>query len=292
MNTKLKNIILAPMNLIYKINPKLELELMFYIKNGYRLVWDNPTTYNAKIQWIKLYDKNELMPICTDKYSVREFVKKCGCGEILNELYWQGFDAQEIPFDKLPNQFVIKVTHGSGYNIICKNKELLNRTKVIKQLNKWLKEKFMPCYGEWFYGVVRPRIIIEKFLSNDNCTLPVDYKVMCFNGEPRYIAVYSGRFNKVRRNFYDLDWNHLDVEGGTKNNKEYDLKPDKLNELLEYARILSKYFNHARVDFYIIDRKIYFGEITFTTGAGFNRIKPYSFDVEMGDWLKLPLGGN
>lgn len=287
MNNTLKKIILVPMNFLYKINPKLELSLMFWLKNGYKMNWNNPVTYNEKLQWIKLYDKHELMPICTDKYEVRKFVEECGCKDILNELLWEGSDAKDIPFDKLPNQFVIKVTHGSGFNTICKNKNELDWTKTIKKLNKWLKEKYIPCYGEWFYGVVKPRIIIEKFLSDDNFTIPKDYKVLCFNGEPKYIMVYTERFTQNKESMYDLDWKNLECcHNGVDRGRPIE-KPNNLEEILEYSRKLSKKFNHARVDFYIINNKVYFGEITFTDGAGFDKITPYSFDVEMGNWLKF-----
>ena len=287
MNNTLKKKILAPMNFLYKVNPKLELSLMFWLKNGYKMNWNNPVTYNEKLQWIKLYDKHELMPICTDKYEVRKFVEKCGCKEILNDLLWEGFNANEIPFDKLPNQFVIKVTHGSGFNIICTNKNNLNRTKTIKKLNKWLKEKFIPCYGEWFYGIVKPRIIIEKFLSEDNATIPKDYKIMCFNGEPRYIKVYTDRFINNKESIYDLNWRYLhECSNGVSKGKPIK-KPTNCEEMIEYSKKISKQFNHARVDFYIVDNKVYFGEITFTDGAGFDKITPYSFDVELGNWLKF-----
>ena len=152
MNTDLKNIMLTPFNILYKINSEFELKIMFYLKQGYKLNLKNPKTYSEKLQWIKLNDKNELMPICADKYLVRQYVKDCGCGKILNDLLWQGFDANDIPFDNLPDKFVIKTTHGSTHNIICKDKNKLNRKNTIKQLNKWLKQKYLLCYGEWFYG--------------------------------------------------------------------------------------------------------------------------------------------
>lgn len=287
MNNTLKKIILFPMNILYKVNPKLELSLMFLLKNGYKMNWENPVTYRQKLQWIKLYDKNQLMPICADKYEVRRFVEDCGCKEILNELLWEGFDPKEISFNKLPKQFVIKTTHGSGFNIICKNKYEFNRAKAIKKLSKWLKEKYIPCYGEWFYGAIKPRIIIEKFLSEDNFKIPIDYKVMCFNGEPKYIMVHTGKFINKKINMYDLNWKCIECNIDGFDKAKPMEKPDKLEEILEYSRKLSRQFYHARVDFYIINNRVYFGEITFTNGAGFDKLTPYSFDVEMGNWIKL-----
>ena len=290
MNNIFKNIILSPFNLIYKVNPELNLKLLYRLKTGYKLNLENPITYNEKLQWIKLYEKNQLMPKCCDKYSVRDYVEKCGCGEILNELYWSGFNPEDIPFDLLPERFVIKVTHGSTFNIICKNKNELDRKKTIKILKKWLKEKFLPCYGEWFYGIEKPRIIIERYLEDSKSGELRDYKVFCFNGKAKYIRVDSGRFTKNHcKDIYDDKWNiQKNFQMGYKNSNIIFPKPKCLNEMLIFAESLSKEFLHARVDFYIVEDKIIFGEITFTNGAGFDRIKPFEFEVKMGELIKLP----
>lgn len=294
MNYKLKRIILFPMNLLYRINPILEIKLMFFIKNKYKLNLNHPVTFNEKLQWIKFYDKNEIMPACADKFTVREYVKNCGCEEILNHLLWEGSNANEIPFELLPNQFVIKVTHGSGFNIICNDKSSLNAVKVKKQLQKWLKTNYIPCYGEWFYGKVQPRIMIEKYLGKSDGTVPYDYKVYCFHGEAKMIQVHMGRFADHKMKLYDPEWNSIDnVKMKFSCDPQVILnKPKELDKLIEYAELLSKPFHHARVDFYIVDEKIYFGEITFTDGAGFDRTIPYSFDVRLGSFLKLPMNSD
>ena len=287
MDTHKKNLIMMPFNILYKISPKLELKLLFRIKQGYNLNLENPKTFNEKIQWIKLYDKNPLMPKCVDKYTVREYVESKGCKEILNDLYWEGFNPKEIPFDELPEKFVIKVTHGSTFNIICTDKSKINKEECIKKLELWLKEKFLPCYGEWFYGIEKPRIIIEKYIESENGLK--DYKVFCFNGEPKYIGVYSDRDSgKTKQELYDIQWNEISEQTGTfekQTNKTP--KPNKIQELLDYAKVLSKDFKHARVDFFIENDKIYFGEITFTSGAGFDRFSSKKFDEEMGDYLSI-----
>lgn len=288
MNNTLKKIIVSPMNILYKINPELELSLMFRMKNGYSLNLYNPITYNEKLQWIKLYYKDHNMPMCTDKYEVRRYVEECGCSYLLNDLLWHGFNANDIPFDDLPQQFVLKVTHGSGFNIICKDKDKLDKVESVKKLNKWLKATFLPCYGEWFYGIVKPRIIVEKLLNNDNNELPEDYKVFCFDGEPKYIIVDTDRYVEHKRNVYDLNWKWLEgYKLGFPNDKPIK-RPDCLIELLSEARKLSKGFPHARIDFYIVNNRIYFGEVTFTNGAGFDKITPHSFDVAMGKLFNLP----
>lgn len=288
MDNLKKNIILSPFNLLYKVNPKLNLKILFFLKHRKRLNLDNPVTYSEKLQWIKLYDKNPLMPICSDKYTVRKFVADQGCAEILNELYWEGEDPKKIPFRELPEKFVIKVTHGSTFNIICTDKSKLNTNHTIKQCNKWLKAKFLPCYGEWFYGVKKPRVIVEKYIESDDGKQLKDFKVFCFNGEPEYIRVDTGRFSELKQDFYDCEWNHLpDKKMAFPGLGDVSKKPVCLEEMLEYSRLLSGPFLHARVDFYISDEKIYFGEITFTTAAGFNRFRSHEFNVEMGEKLDL-----
>ena len=139
MDTLKKRIILTPLNLLYKINPKLELKVIFRLKQGYKLNLKNPKTFNEKIQWIKLNDRNPLMPKCVDKFTVREYVESKGCGSILNELLWEGFNPEDIPYDKLPDKFVIKVTHGSTFNVICTDKSKLDVEDTTKKLNIWLK---------------------------------------------------------------------------------------------------------------------------------------------------------
>lgn len=288
MDTHLKNILLFPLNVLYKFSPKIVLKLLFKLKQGYNLDLNNPTTFNEKLQWIKINDKNPLMPKCVDKYMVREYVEKMGCKNILNDLYWYGFNPKDIPFDNLPNKFVIKVTHGSTYNIIVTDKSKINKKEIIKKCKKWLKEKFLPCYGEWFYGIEKPRIIIEKYLEDNEIKGElIDYKVFCFNGEPKLIDVHKGRFNNHKRNIYDINWNfYKDVYFKYDHFKEID-KPKELDEIIKYSKILSSKFKHVRVDFFIVNGKVYFGELTFTNGAGFDKIKPYSFDKKMGEWLKL-----
>lgn len=289
MNNLTKNIVLFPFNVLYRVSPKACLKILFRIKQGYKLDLKNPTTYNEKLQWIKLYDKNPLMPICCDKYAVRSYVENKGCREILNELYWEGFDPEDIPFDELPEKFVVKVTHGSTFNIICTDKDALDRKQVVEKCKKWLKAKFLPCYGEWFYGVEKPRVIVEKYLDDHTGRLR-DYKVYCFNGQPKYIGVDTGNATGEHfKDIYDVNWHMLKgYEMAYPNSGVAIEKPKVLNELLNYAHILSEDFLHARIDFYIVEDHIIFGEITFTNSAGFGRVKPKKFALAMGNSIKLP----
>ena len=166
MNTRLKKLLLFPFNILYRISPKAELSLLYRLKCKSKLDWKQPKTYLEKLNWMKLYYRNDLMPICADKFLAREYIEKQGYGEYLPKLLWEGFDPEQIPFDELPQAFVIKSTSGSGNNIICKDKATLDKGTIIKKLKKWLKEKYLPCYGEWHYEKIKPRIIIEEYISD------------------------------------------------------------------------------------------------------------------------------
>lgn len=288
MDNLVKNIILTPFNLLYKVSPELELKFLFRLKCGYKLKLDHPITYNEKLQWIKLYDHNPLMPKCCDKYTVREYVESKGCGSLLNTLLWEGFRPEDIPFQDLPDSFVIKATHGSTFNIICKDKSKLNYKETIKKCKKWMKAKFLPAYGEWFYGLETPRIIVEKYLDDGTGRLR-DYKIYCFNGVPRYIGVDSGDETGTHyKDIYDTDWRLLQgYKMAYPCSGKVIPRPEALDEMLRYAAILSEDFLHARIDFYIVNGKVVFGEITFTNSAGFGRVEPEAFAIEMGSYLEL-----
>ena len=293
MDNLTKNVILTPFNVLYKANPALTLKILFRLKLEYPLNLENPRTYNEKLQWIKLNDHNPLMPKCCDKYAVREYVESKGLGSILNELIWEGFNPEDIPFDKLPKRCVIKVTHGSTFNIICTDTSKLDRQDVILKCRKWLKAKFLPCYGEWFYGVEKPRIIIEKYLDGDDGAPLFDYKIFCFNGKPRMVYIDTWKNGEHHINAYDINLNlYKGVELGYPNDETTVVKkPECWGKMVKMAKILSEDFNHVRVDFYYTHGKIYFGELTFTKGAGFGKIKPRKFDYHMGKWLNLPING-
>lgn len=290
MDNLTKNVLLAPMNLLYRVNPEMALKILFRLKLGYKLNLNYPRTYNEKLQWVKLHDRNPLMPVCCDKYAVRSYVEAKGCGDILNDLLWEGFDPVEIPFDDLPEQFVIKVTHGSTFNIIVTDKSSLDRAEAVMKCKRWLKTDFLPCYGEWFYGVERPRVIVERYLEGDDGKALYDYKFFCFNGEPRMVYVDTWRDGHHAINAYDTDLNLFPgVKLGYPNDDEADVeKPSAWGEMLDISRRLSQGFCHVRVDLYYTHGKIYFGELTFTKSAGFGKIEPYEFDVKMGDWMRLP----
>lgn len=288
MDNLLKNFILTPFNCLYDISPELDLKILFRLKQGYFLDLKNPKTYNEKLQWIKLYDHNPLMTKCCDKFLVREFVKEMGCENILNTLIWDGFNPNDIPFGSLPKKCVIKVTHGSTFNIICTDTTKLNREATVKRCNKWLNAKFLKCYGEWFYGIERPRVIVEDFIESTDDEQLRDYKVYCFNGKPVMISVHIDRFTNHKEALFDCGWHLLEgLHTGPGCAEREIAKPICLDEMLRHARALSQPFHFARVDFYITNNRPIFGEITFTDGAGFDRFSSYGFDLKLGEYLDL-----
>lgn len=290
MSTMIKNTMLAPFNALYIVSPELCLKALFRIKQGYALDLEHPKTFSEKIQWIKLYVHNSLMPRCADKYTVRGYVEEHGCGQYLNELLWHGSDPAQIPFDEFPEKYVVKVIHGSTFNVIVDGTKLVDREEVVAKCRKWLNAKFLPCYGEWFYGVEKPHMIVERYLEGDDGNALFDYKIFCFNGEPKMIYVDTWRDGEHHINAYDTELNLFEgVKLGYPNDEARDVKrPEALGEMLEVAKALSQDFHHVRVDLYYTHGRIFFGELTFTKGAGFGKIEPVSFDEKMGDWLKLP----
>lgn len=293
MDNITKSALLAPLNALYRVSPRLTLEILFRAKLGYRLDLDNPRTYNEKLQWIKLYDRNPLMPVCCDKFAVRGYVEGRGLGSILNGLLWEGFDPAGIPFDDLPDRFVIKVTHGSTFNIICKDKGALDREDAVRKCRRWLRAKFLPCYGEWFYGVERPRVVVEEYLENPGQPCPIDYKVLVFGGAAKLVFAYTGRGVDLRQDVYGTDWaRRADLQGSYPPSASGVERPECLDEMLRAAETLAAPFRHARVDFFVVSGRPVFGEITFTPAAGFGRFATPSLDALMGGWLPLPPGSD
>lgn len=293
MNTMVKNAVLAPFNALYALSPELCLRALFRLKQGYKLDLGNPTTFSEKIQWIKLYDRNPLMPRCADKYEVRGYVDECGCGKYLNELLWHGDDPAQIPFDELPEKYVVKVTHGSTFNIIVDGTKPVDREEVVHKCRKWLRAKFLPCYGEWFYGRcggVEPSVVVERYIESDGEGLD-DYKVFVMNGKSALTLVCTGRTADAHyEDYYDNDWNLIEgCDMGEERSGKAVPKPACFEEMIGAAETLAAPFNHARVDFYITGGapRLIFGEITFTSGSGFDRFHPRAFDEWLGGKLVL-----
>lgn len=277
------------MYVLSHISPTLSSKLLYRILTHKKLNLKNPTLFNEKLMKLKIddYNNNELVIKCTDKYKVREYVEECGASEILNEIYGVYEDANEIDWDKLPEKFALKCNHGCAYNIICIDKEKLDKEETIKTLNKWLKKKFGYETSELHYPKIKPVIICEKYIETNAGVFPNDYKIYCFDGVPKLVMACTDRQEHLRINFFDLEWNELDI--GTKEDRA-EVAPDKptcLKEMIEYAKVLSKPFKYVRVDFYDFDGRPLFGELTFTPARCAAWYYSDKGNKELGDMLKL-----
>lgn len=273
--------------ILLKASPKLAVKLLYWVNTGDKLNLESPRNFNEKIQWIKVFWNDERFTKCSDKYTVREYVMNCGYAYILNELYGVFETVDEINFDALPQKFVLKVTNGCGYNIICDDKEKIDINRVKRTLSKWQKEKFGCFTAERQYWSEKPLIVCEKYLEDRKGKL-IDFKIFCFHGVPHYIQVDFDRFSHHTRNIYDVEWNILNLELGYPNNNDRHEKPINLSKMLEIATILSQGFYHVRIDLYDLDGTVYFGEMTFTHTAGYKKFNPEKYNQIFGDLIHLP----
>lgn len=272
------------------LSDKSYLQLLYKKNMGYPLNLNQPKTYNEKLQWLKLYNHNPLYTQLVDKYEVREYVTKKIGAKYLNTLYGVYDSFEEIDFKNLPEKFVLKATHTSGDFFICEDKSKLDLELLKEKIDNWLNRNYYQLHREWPYKNVKPRIICEKLLVQENNEELRDYRFFCFNGKPRFIAVDFSitRKSKTRRNLYDLNWNLMDESISYPRELNIKLeKPKELEELITLSTKLTEGIPHARVDFYIIKNKIIFGEITFFHQAGMGEIHPESFNLKMGEWINI-----
>ena len=253
--------------------------------------FDNPKTFNEKLMWLKLnkYADDPLVSPCSDKYAVREYVEKCGLGHTLNGLIGAWDHASEIDWDKLPQRFAIKCNHGCGYNLICQDKSKFDIKEATRQLDAWMKDDFWKEYAEVHYRTIPKKIICEEYLEGKGNALPVDFKIYCFNGKPVYIGNFIERdivTDEILRGYFDLDWNPSPVFKGEMQPELFE-RPKKLETMLEYAEILAKPFPFVRVDFYEVDGKIYFGELTFTPTGCLATYYTEEAQMKLGELLNV-----
>lgn len=248
----------------------------------------NPQRFTEWIQWYKLNYRNDVMHQCVDKYEVRNYVKSKGCASYLNELYFICEDARTIDFAAIPNQFVIKTTDGgNGDNVfVCRDKSKIDIDSVIKNVNGWRNRQLGSTSGEWAYsGNYKSRVIVEKYLEDPHSLDGSidDYKLLCFHGKFRYLWIDKNRFSNHKRGFWDENLNFMaGVKSDHPTFDEPPKLPDNLPEMISVAEKLSADFPFARVDFYDIDGRITFGEITFYPWSGYVKYTPDSFDYELG----------
>lgn len=274
------------------LNDKTYLSFLYRAELGKKLNLYNPKSFNEKIQWLKLYDRRPEYTIYVDKYKVREYISKTIGEEYLIPLLgvWNSLD--EIDFNKLPNQFVLKCNHDSGGLCICKDKSSFDIESAKTKLRQSLKTDYYKKFREWPYKNVPRKIIAEKYMVDDSESLSLrDYKFMCFNGKVKCSFICSDRNTKegLHVTFFDLDWNVLPFERHYPARKEGLPKPKCYDEMVILAEKLSKDIPFVRVDFYEINGKVYFGELTFYPGSGFEEFTPRSADEWLGSFIKLPL---
>jgi len=269
---------------------KVKISLLYRLRIGRKINLNSPKTFNEKLQWLKLYDRNSIYVNLVDKYEVRKFVTRKIGKEYLIPLYGVYDKYEDINFSMLPEKFVLKPTHTSGDVIICRNKKILNIKDTKKTITKWLKRNYYWDQREWLYKHIKPRIICEELLEDESQDEIIDYKILCFNGEPKclFICLDRGSTNGLKVDFYDLNWNPLPFERHYPKSGRIVKKPERFEEMLELSRILAKDILFVRVDLYITNQQIKFGELTFYPGSGFEEFSPEEYDTILGNLLVLP----
>lgn len=271
---------------------KQYLKLIYRAELGKKLNLDNPQAFTEKLQWLKIYNRNPKFSTYVDKYLVRSHVSKTIGEEYLIPLIGVYNTVDQINWNELPNQFAIKCNHGSGTNIICKNKDSLDINESKRKLKKWLKQNWYWFGREWPYKNVKPKIIIEQLLTNENGDIPNDYKFWVFNGEVKFINVHFKKNNKTKINIYNRDW-ELQKFGMVFENDLSVIheRPKNLKKMITLAEKLSEKLPFVRIDFYEINNRIYFGEITFYPTSGFIKFTENEFDLDLfyGSLLDLKL---
>lgn len=291
LNTTLKNPRIILIKALYKISPILNdevyLKILFPLKMGYPLNLNEPKTFNEKLQWLKINYRKPIMTQMVDKYESKKYSKRIIGEEFIIKSYgvWNCFD--EIDFDSLPDKFVLKTTHDQGGVVVVHNKNFMDKNAVKKKLNKHLNLKHYYLTREWPYKNVKPRIMAEQLLSDNDSTDLYDYKFLCFHGVPKIWYVAHGRNSETTYyDFYNMD--------GTKLNLSHDsdpisdinfMKPQNFDLMVKLATKLSEGHPHLRVDFYNIQGRIYLGELTFFVSGGMGPFDPIEWDYQLGNWI-------
>lgn len=264
-------------------------EFLWKQRMDYPLNLDNPITFNEKLQWIKLYDHNPLYTKMVDKYEAKEYVaSKIGEQYIIKTIgVWDRFE--DIDFSTLPNQFVLKCTHDSGGLVICKDKSKIDFSATKKKLKKALRQNYYLHSREWPYKNVRRRIIAEEYIEDSKTQELRDYKFFCFNGSVKAMFIATDRQNRDEPyfDFFDMDFNHIDMRHGHPNAPIIPEKPLHFDLMKELASKLSHGFKEVRVDFYEANGKVYFGELTLFHHSGNLPFDPPKWDKIWGEWIQL-----
>ncbi len=267
------------------------LKIGYRIRMGKRLNLDNPQTFNEKLQWLKIHDRKPEYTTMVDKYEAKKYVaERIGEEYVIPTLgVWDKFD--DIDFDSLPDQFVLKCTHDSGGLVICRDKSTLDIKKARRKIENCLKHNFYYSNREWPYKDVKPRIIAEKFMVDESGYELKDYKIFCFDGAAKAMFIASDRSipgEETKFDFYDMNFKHLPFTNGHPNSTKEIKRPESFEEMKSLAEKLSKDIPQARIDFYDINGKVYFGEVTFSHWSGMMPFVPEKWDYTFGEFVKIP----
>lgn len=276
--------------LVGLIPTKIWLSYRFKRRAGYKMDWKNPKTFNQKLQWLKVYDRNPLYTTMVDKYEAKKYV-----ADIIGEEYiiptlgvWDRFE--DIDFDQLPDQFVLKCTHDSGGLVIVRDKSRFDKEKARKKFKMALNRNPYTVDREWPYKNVKPRIIAEQYMEDPTSKDLKDYKIFCFNGVAKAMFIATDRANETEEtkfDFFDMEFQHLDFTNGHPNADVPPQKPETFEKMKTLAEELSQNIPQLRVDFYEVNGKAYFGELTFSHWSGMKPFEPKEWDYKLGEWIDL-----
>lgn len=272
----------------FKVLPdKQYLRICYKLTFGKKLDFDNPQTFNEKLQWLKLYDRNPKYTTMVDKYEVKKYIS-----DLIGEEYvipalgvWD--HVEDIDFDALPNQFVLKCTHDSGSVVICRDKASFDVNAAKKKISKSLKYNYYYSSREWPYKDVKPRVIAEKYVEDTPGEALQDLKFFCFNGVPKIMYVSRDKADKPTTDFFDMDFHHINLRMRDENADIPYIKPPEFEEMRKIAEKLSDAIPHLRVDFYIVNGHVYVGELTFYHCSGFAPIYPEEWNYKLGEWITI-----
>ena len=287
---KLRRFFLRHLRKVRFLPSKLYVKIHYEYFSGNKLDLNNPKDFTEKIAWYKVFYRPKSLNQLVDKFAVRAFVEEKIGSQFLNTFYGVFDDVNEIKFDELPEKFVIKATHTSGHNLIVRDKNKLNLDKTKKLLKKWLKiNQYYRIGQEWAYKDVKPRIIIEKYLEQIDQKSLTDFKFYCFDGKAKFIDIHTDREDEHKQGSFDLNFERLPF-GVSRFKQIYEspAKPVNLKEMIECAEVLSEKLPFVRVDFYAIDGKTIFGEMTFYPSDGRKKFYPEKYNRIIGDYFTLP----
>lgn len=266
---------------------KMYLSRLFYKKIGYKINWDSPKTFNEKLNWLKINDKNSLYTKLADKYKVKDYVAKKIGVEYVVKNYGVWDSADDIDISQLPDSFVFKTTHDSGGVIICKDKASFLLKEAIEKLKSELHSKHYKFNREWVYKNIKPRIIADMFLDDQSGHELTDYKFWCFNGVPKLMYI-TNKGSVIYENFYDMEFKPVAINHGFSRKKPEYTKPENFELMKELAGTLSEGIPFVRVDFFNVNHRVYFGEFTFYDWGAMRAFESYEMDLKLGNLIRLP----